>query len=325
MKVTIQNIQAAAERLAGIAVRTPLIHNAELDDATGGRVFVKPECLQVTGSFKIRGAYNLMSQLDEEQARRGVVAWSSGNHAQGVAAAGGMLGIATAIVMPEDAPTAKLENTRRLGGEVITYDRYSEDREAIARAVAKERGAELVPSYDHAHIIEGQGTVGLEIVDQVHESGFEPNQVLICCGGGGLSSGSAVAIKDRFPACDIYVVEPVGFDDTARSLQAGERLSIDGSARSICDALQADKPGAMTFEINRRLLAGGLIVSDDEVRDAMRFAFRNLKLVAEPGGSVALAAALSRKVETAGKTTVVVISGGNVDAGLFSTIMQGTA
>ena len=325
MDVTIRDIEAAAERLHGIAVRTPLIHNAELDQATRGRVFVKPECLQVTGSFKIRGAFNLMSRLSEEQADRGVVAWSSGNHAQGVAAAGGILGIDAAIVMPEDAPQAKLENTRRLGGEVITYDRYSGDREAIARAVAKDRGAELVPSYDHADIIGGQGTVGLEIAEQMQEKGVDPDQVLVCCGGGGLSAGSAVAIKDRFPDCSVYIVEPVEFDDTTRSLQAGERLRIDDAARSICDALQADMPGRLTFEINRRLAAGGLTVSDDEVRDAMRFAFRNLKLVAEPGGSVALAAALSGKIETANKTTVIVISGGNVDAGLFSTIMQGAA
>ena len=325
MEVTIRDIEAAAERLDGVAVRTPLIHSAELDDATRGRVFVKPECLQVTGSFKIRGAYNLMSRLDDAQASRGVVAWSSGNHAQGVAAAGGMLGIATAIVMPEDAPRAKLQNTERLGGEVILYDRYSEDREAIARAVAEERGAELVPSYEHPHIIGGQGTVGLEIAEQLQERAVVPDQVLICCGGGGLSSGSAIAIKDRFPGCDIYVVEPVDFDDTARSLQAGKRLRVDESARSICDALQADMPGKMTFDINRRLATGGLTVTDAEVGDAMRFAFRNLKLVAEPGGSVALAAALSGKIQTADKTTVIVISGGNVDAGLFSTIMQGAA
>lgn len=325
MEVTIRDIEAAAERLDGVAVRTPLIHTAELDDATRGRVFVKPECLQVTGSFKIRGAYNLMSRLDDAQASRGVVAWSSGNHAQGVAAAGGMLGIATAIVMPEDAPRAKLQNTERLGGEVILYDRYSEDREAIARAVAEERGAELVPSYEHPHIIGGQGTVGLEIAEQLQERAVVPDQVLICCGGGGLSSGSAIAIKDRFPGCDIYVVEPVDFDDTARSLQAGKRLRVDESARSICDALQADMPGKMTFDINRRLATGGLTVTDAEVGDAMRFAFRNLKLVAEPGGSVALAAALSGKIQTADKTTVIVISGGNVDAGLFSTIMQGAA
>jgi len=323
--ISIEDVQDAARQLQGIAVRTPLIQNAELDRACHGRVFVKPECFQVTGSFKIRGAYNLISRLDEQQKRRGVVAWSSGNHAQGVAAAGRMLGIHTAIVMPEDAPRAKLENTRRLGGEIITYDRYTEDREAIARAVAAERGAELVPSYDHAHIIAGQGTVGLEIADQLQEIDVEPDQVLICCGGGGLSSGSATALKARYSSADIYTVEPEEFDDTARSIECGERVTVDESARSICDALQAHTPGEMTFGINRKLIAAGLAVSDDEVRDAMRFAFRSLKLVAEPGGAVALAAALSGKVETADKSTVVVISGGNVDFELFASILRETA
>jgi threonine dehydratase len=315
MNVTIKDIEAAAERLREVAVRTPLIHNAELDKATGGRVFVKPECLQVTGSFKIRGAYNLMSQLNHEQAQRGVVAWSSGNHAQGVAAAAGML----------DAPLAKLENTKRLGGEVITYDRYTGDREQIARAIAAERGAELVPSYDHLDIIAGQGTMGLEIAEQMVEMGEAPDQVLICCGGGGLSSGSAIAIKDRFADTDVFTVEPNEFDDTARSLAAGERLRVSDSARSICDALQAHMPGELTFDINRRLIRAGLAVTDEEVEDAMRFAFKHLKLVAEPGGAVALAAALSGKVETADKTTVAVISGGNVDFGLFASIMKGAA
>lgn len=325
MTVTIDDIEAAARRLRGVAVRTPLIHNAELDEATGGRVFVKPECLQVTGSFKIRGAYNLMSQLTPEQAKRGVVAWSSGNHAQGVAAAGRMLGINAAIVMPEDAPQAKLQNTRRLGGEVITYDRYTGDREAIAREVATERGAELVPSYDHVNIIAGQGTVGLEIAEQAAELGIVPDHVLICCGGGGLSSGSAIAIRHHLPDAAIHTVEPVDFDDTARSLVAGERMRVHDDARSICDALQAHMPGELTFAINRELIHSGLTVSDEEAGEAMRFAFRNLKLVTEPGGAVALAAALARKVETAGKTTVVVISGGNVDARLFSTLMQSGA
>lgn len=323
--VTVADVEDAARQLRDVAVRTPLIQNAELDHACVGRVFVKPECLQVTGSFKIRGAYNLLSRLGDDQKRRGAVAWSSGNHAQGVAAAGGMLGIHTAIVMPKDAPRAKLENTRRLGGEIITYDRYTEDREAIAREVAAERGAELVPSYDHAHIIAGQGTVGLEISQQLQELDVTPDQVLICCGGGGLSSGSAIALKDRFPAVDVYTVEPEEFDDTARSLKLGERVSVDESARSICDALQAHTPGEMTFDINRELIKAGLTVSDDEVKEAMRFAFKNLKLVVEPGGAVALAAALTGKIETAHKSTVVVISGGNVDFELLASCLRETA
>jgi threonine dehydratase len=318
--VNISDIEQAAERLDGVSVHTPLLQNFELDQVAGGTVLIKPECLQVAGAFKIRGAYNRLSQLSEQEASNGVVAWSSGNHAQGVAAAGAMLGIKTAIVMPEDAPKAKIENTRRLGGEVITYDRYTGDREAIARKLAAERDAALVPSYDHEHIIAGQGTVGLEIADDSIGLGLVPGQVLIPCGGGGLSSGSALALKSRLPDVDVYAVEPEDFDDTARSFQSGNRERIDDSARSICDALQTPMPGELTFEINQRLLAGVLTVSDDEVRAAIRFAFRNLKLVVEPGGAVALAAVLSGKLQTAGKITVIVLSGGNIDLELFAEI-----
>ena len=318
--IDISDIEAAAKRLSGISVRTPLLRNFELDQIAGGVVLIKPECLQVTGSFKIRGAYNRLRQLSHEQAKKGVVAWSSGNHAQGVAAAGGLLNIKTAIVMPEDAPRAKLENTRKLGGEVITYDRYSGDREAIARGIAVDRDAALVPSYDHEHIIAGQGTVGLEIAQDAAALKLPLDQVLIPCGGGGLSSGSAVALKDRFPDVFVYPVEPADFDDTARSLELDTRVSIEPAARSICDALQTPMPGELTFAINRKLLQKGLTVSDDEVRHAMRFAFRNLKLVVEPGGAVALAAILSAKVATADTTTVIVLSGGNVDIDLFAEI-----
>jgi threonine dehydratase len=318
--VDICDIEKAAKRLDGVSVRTPLLQNFELDQATGGKVLLKPECLQIAGAFKIRGAYNRMSQLTEEEASNGVVAWSSGNHAQGVAAAGAMLGIRTTIVMPEDAPKAKLDNTRRLGGKVITFDRYTGDREAIARQIAAEQGAALVPSYDHEHIIAGQGTVGLEIAEDSNALGLAPDQVLIPCGGGGLSSGSALALKSRLPNVDVYAVEPADFDDTARSFQTGCRVRIDDSARSICDALQTPMPGELTFEINQRLLAGVLTVSDDEVRAAIRFAFNNLKLVVEPGGAVALAAVLSGKLQTAGKTTAIVLSGGNIDVELFAGI-----
>ena len=233
-----------------------------------------------------------------------------------------MLGIHAAIVMPEDAPRAKLENTRRLGGEVITYDRYSGDREALARDLAKERGAVVVPSYDHEYIIAGQGTVGLEIAAQCRELGVTPDRVLVNCGGGGLVSGSAVALKHHFPELSVHTVEPEEFDDTARSLREGQRVHIPDDARSICDALQAHMPGKLTFEIMRRLLAEGVSVSDQEVRAAMRFAFQNLKLVIEPGGAASLAALLEGRVDTAGKTTVVVVSGGNVDPDLFAEIQR---
>jgi threonine dehydratase len=318
--IDIAAIEAAAARLDGIAVRTPLIRNDELDRVAGGCVLVKAENLQAIGSFKIRGAYNLMRQLPAAIAERGVVAFSSGNHAQGVAMAGRLLGIHAAIVMPEDAPRAKIENTRRLGGEVITYDRYSGDREAIASRIAAERGAALVPSYDHEHIIAGQGTVGLEIAEQALELRLPPDQVLINCGGGGLSAGSAVALKARLGHVSVHTVEPDAFDDTARSIAAGVRQRVAPGSRSICDALLAETPGRLPFEIHRRLFGAGLTVSDREVRDAMRFAFLNLKMVVEPGGAVSLAAVLSGKIETAGKTTAVVISGGNVDLEQYAAI-----
>jgi threonine dehydratase len=318
--VEFADIEAAAERLRSIAVKTPLLYSPPLDEIAGGRVYLKPECLQRTGSFKIRGAYNLLSQLDSTQAASGVVAWSSGNHAQGVAAAGSMLGIKTAIVMPQDAPSTKIENTRRLGGEIILYDRYTGDRELIARTLAAERNATIVPSYDHAHIIAGQGTVGLEIMRQADELGVIPDQVLVCCGGGGLIAGSVIAIKAASESTLVHPVEPVDFDDTARSLKSGSRERNSPDARSICDALQSESPGEMTFAINRQRLNNGLTVTDDEVRQAMRFAFRHLKLVVEPGGAVALAAVLTGKIDTKDKVTVAVLSGGNVDAKLFAEI-----
>lgn len=318
--IGIGDVEDAATRLSGVAVKTPLLENTELNRISGGTVLIKPECFQVTGSFKIRGAYNVMSRLTREQLGHGVVAFSSGNHAQGVAAAARILGARATIVMPADAPRTKLENTRKLGAEVITYDRYTGNREAIAQEIAAERGAEIVPSFDHPHIIAGQGTVGLEVAEQSQSLGRPAEQVLICCGGGGLTAGSAIALTARLPGVAIHTVEPEGFDDTARSLAAGHRVQVLPSARSICDALLAETPGKMTFDINRRLVGRGLVVSDDEVREAMRFAFRTLKITVEPGGAVALAAVLSGKIETKGKVTAIVISGGNVDIELFAAI-----
>lgn len=322
MNVTIGDIEAAARRVRSIVVRTPLLRNDTLDAAAGGRVFVKPECLQVTGSFKLRGAYNLLSQLSAKQATRGVVAWSSGNHAQGVAAAGSMLGIRTTVIMPADAPRTKLENTRTLGGEVITYDRFTEDRESIARTIAAERGGcELVPAYDHRHIVAGQGTVGLEIAEQCAELGTAPDHVLIPCGGGGLSAGCAIALTNRLPGTNLHIVEPEGFDDTVRSLRSGVRERNASMGGSICDALLVPTPGEMTFAIHRALATKGTVVTDDQVKEAMRFAFRHLKLVVEPGGAAALAAILSGRIGTERKTVVIVLSGGNVDSIRYAEIL----
>ena len=310
-------VQAAAGRLQGVARRTPLLASTPLDEAFGGRLLFKVESLQRTGSFKIRGAYNRLVQLDAGQRRAGVVAFSSGNHAQGVAAAARMLGIPATIVMPSDAPRVKLENTRALGADVVLYDRIRESREQIAARLASERGATLVPAFNDPHVIAGQGTVGLELMQQAAELGLTPDQALLPCSGGGLVSGSAIAIRALAPAAAVYGVEPEAFDDTRRSLAAGTLLKNPPEARSICDALQSSPPGELTFAINRELLAGILTVSDTEVETAMARAFRELRLVVEPGGAVALAAALAGRLPLAGRTTAIVLSGGNVDATTF--------
>ncbi|USI74370.1 threonine/serine dehydratase [Sphingomonas morindae] len=318
--IDIAEIEAARRRIAGVAVETPLLPSPALSARHGRPVLIKCETLQRTGSFKFRGAYNRLVQLDADQRRRGVVAWSSGNHAQGVAAAAALLGMPAAIVMPADAPALKRRNTAALGAEIIAYDRARESREAIATALAAARGAVLVPSFDDPDIIAGQGTAGLEIVDQAAALGLVPAQLLVCCGGGGLVAGIATAITAAHPGARLYAVEPEGFDDTARSLRSGRRETIRPGARSICDALLAPQPGALTFPINRALLAGGLVVTDGEVVAAMRFAFETLKLVVEPGGAVALAALLAGRVPAdAGldpdtDALVLLLSGGNIDA-----------
>ena len=312
-------IEAAAARIAGVALETPLLQSPALDERVVGRVLLKAECLQRTGSFKIRGACNRLAQIPPEEQERGVVAWSSGNHAQGVAEAARLLGMHATIVMPEDTPRRKLQATRRLGAEIRPYDRYREDREAIGRAIAAERGATLVPSYDDYAVIAGQGTVGLEICRQARALGAVPDRILVCCGGGGLSAGIALAAE-----ADIWAVEPAAFDDTARSLASGRRETVATDARSICDALLTPSPGRLTFRVLARRLAGAVTVTDGEAVDAMRYAFEELHLVLEPGGAVALAALLAGRVDTGG-TSVVVLSGGNVAADDFCRLTGGGA
>jgi threonine dehydratase len=311
-------VEAAAGRLAGIVRRTPLLAGTPLDETTGARLLFKVEALQRTGSFKIRGAYNRLVQLDPAGRRAGVVAFSSGNHAQGVAAAARMLGIPATIVMPSNAPSIKLDNTRALGAEVVLYDRFTEDRERIARQIVAERGATLVPAYDDPDVVAGQGTVGLELMQQAAELGVAPDLVLVPTSGGGLTAGTAISVRALAPSAAVFGVEPEAFDDTRRSLAAGTLLKNPPEARSICDALQSSPPGRLTFAINRELLAGILTVSDAEVESAMARAFRQLKLVVEPGGAVALAAALAGKLPIAGRTVAIVLSGGNVDAATFA-------
>jgi threonine dehydratase len=310
------DVLRAAERLRGVAVHTPLLRSDRLDELTGGCILLKPEMLQRTGSFKIRGAYNRLKQLVETgQDRGGVVAFSSGNHAQGVAAAARLLGMKAAIVMPSDAPVLKIENTRRLGGEVILYDRWTEDREAICARVAAERGATVVPSFDDAGVIAGQGTVGLEIAADIRALGLALDAVYVPASGGGLAAGIGLALD---PTTELYTVEPAALDDHARSLAMGERVANDPAARSICDALLAPMPGRMTFALNRNRLAGGLTASDDEVLQAMAFGFEVLKLVIEPGGAVALAALLAGRIDARGRTIGIVLSGGNVSPEIFA-------
>jgi len=315
------DIDAAARMLAPYAVRTPLLSSPALDERVGARVLLKPEILQRTGSFKFRGAFNKISSIPTSARAGGVVAFSSGNHAQGVAAAAKLLNMQATIVMPADAPLSKRERTKGYGAEVVLYDRDREDREAIARDIAVKRGATLVPPYDDPQVIAGQGTVGLEIADDMAKLGIAPDIVVAPASGGGLIAGIATAIKARFPQASLMSAEPEGFDDHARSLRAGKREPHRAEGRTICDALMASIPGELTFAINQRLLAGGVIASDEEVAAAVGFAFRELKLVVEPGGAVGLAALLAGHFEARGKTVVIVLSGGNVDADLYARLI----
>jgi threonine dehydratase len=321
LPVSSADIDAAARVISAFAVRTPLLSSPALDERVGTRVFLKPEMLQRTGSFKFRGAFNKLSSIPEAARAGGVVAFSSGNHAQGVAAAAQILKIPATIVMPADAPLSKRERTKAYGAEVVLYDRDREDREAIAGDIAAKRGATLVRPYDDPFVIAGQGTVGREIAEDMATLGITPDIVVAPASGGGLVAGVATAVKARFPQAVLMSAEPEGFDDHARSLRAGKREPHCAEGRTICDALMASIPGEITFAINSRLLTMGLTASDAEVGVAVGFAFRELKLVVEPGGAVGLAALLAGRIDTKGKNVVIVLSGGNVDADLFAKLI----
>jgi len=323
MTITFADIEAAAARIEGLAVVTPLVESPALSDRLGARVLLKPETLQRGGAFKFRGAMNKISRLSDEERARGVVACSSGNHAQGVALSARMVGAPAVIVMPQDAPAMKVANTRDYGAEVIFYDRYTDDRDAITRQIAQERGMTIVWPFDDYDIAAGQGTAALEMEAQARALGAHLDIAISPVGGGGLAAGVSTAFRHLSPATEVYGVEPAAFDDTARSLAAGERVGVDQGARSICDALMSPMPGKLTFPINQTNLTGVLTVTDAEVAEAMRYAFTWLKLVVEPGGCVALAALLAGKLPVEGKTVGVVLSGGNVDPELFAKVLSG--
>ncbi len=324
MTVTLADIQAAADRIRGHALETPLIESPALNERAGVRILLKTETLQRVGAFKFRGAYNRLVQLTAEERARGVVAFSSGNHAQGVALAARLLGIPALIVMPSDAPKVKVVATKGYGAEVRFYDRLTDSREAIAAEIAGQRGSVVVPAFDDPHIIAGQGTVGLEMVAQARAQGASLDLVAAPISGGGLLAGLATAIKGLSPQTTMVGVEPEGFDDTLKSLQAGARQVIKPTGRSLCDSLESPFPGELTFPIMQRTVAEVAVVSDPEITEAMRYAFATLKLVVEPGGAAALAALLAGKIDVAGKGAVgLVLSGGNVDPEQFAQVLRG--
>jgi threonine dehydratase len=321
LPVSAADIDAAARVVAPFAVRTPLLSFPVLDERAGTKVFLKPEMLQRTGSFKFRGAFNKLSSIPQASRGGGVVAFSSGNHAQGVAAAAKILNMQATIVMPKDSPLTKRERTKAYGAEVVLYDRDKEDREAIANDIAGKRGATLVRPYDDPFVIAGQGTAGREIAEDMTARGLIPDIVVAPASGGGLIAGVATAVKARFPNAEIIVAEPEGYDDHGLSLRAGHREAHHAAGRTICDALMAAIPGQITFSINSKLLAKGVTASDAEVGAAVAFAYRELKLVVEPGGAVGLAALLAGRIDARGKNIVIVLSGGNVDADLFAKLV----
>lgn len=306
-------VEAAAGRLNGLALRTPLIESPILSGRCGARVLLKVETLQRTGSFKFRGAYNRLVQLSPEERKHGVVAFSSGNHAQGVACAAALLGIGATIVMPSDAPRVKRDATRAYGAEIVEYDRRRGNREAIAAGIAEKSGAIVVPSFDDRHVIAGQGTIGLELAAQAEVLGCAPDFVLVPCSGGGLSSGIALALRGKSAGTQVITVEPEGYDGARLSLLKGERKAAEGTRSTIGDALTSPVPGVLPFGILKACGARGLAVNDDELAYAVVFAALRLKLVVEPGGAAALAAVLARKLDVTGRTVAIVLSGGNID------------
>lgn len=322
MTVSIADIEAARQRIGKEAVYTPLLSSPFLDEIAGRKIFVKAECLQRTGSFKFRGGWSAVSGITQEQREKGVIAFSSGNHAQGVALAAKLHGASAVIIMPSDAPKVKIENTRAYGAEVVLYDRTHEDRNAIGEKLSTERGLTLIKPYDDELVIAGQGTIGLEIAEQVQSLGIQKADVLVPCGGGGMTSGIATALTAAKGKFTVRPCEPEGFDDTARSLASGRVQSNAKASGSICDAIATPQPGEITFPIMQSLCGAGLVVSDEEALRASVLAFQHLHIVVEPGGAVALASALFRKGEIDAETVIVVASGGNVDPSIMADALK---
>ena len=314
---TFDDVKRARTRVRDSVVRTPMLRHPLLDELTGGTVLLKAEPLQRTGSFKLRGATNALLQLDSASRRAGVVTHSSGNHGQATACAASAIGAPATIFMPADAPRIKIESTRRWGAAIIHYDRETDDRESLARDHGKRTGATLIPPFDHPHVIAGQGTLALELIEDADAAGLRMDSLLVCTGGGGMVAGCALAVEGASPGTRVYAVEPEGWDDTARSLHSGSRETARGGSM-LCDALMSKAPGKLTFAVNQPRLAGGIAVSDDQVLAAVAWAFSHLKVVVEPGGAVCLAALLSGRFQARGQVVGAVLSGGNVDAAVFA-------
>ena len=318
--ISFADIEASAKRARGVVRRTPLVSSPFVDEIAGRPVYLKAEVLQHTGSFKFRGGWSALTALPQDA--RGVIAYSSGNHAQGVARAAEILGVPATILMPADAPALKIANTRAMGADVVLYDRAGgEDRAEIGARLSAAQGLTLVKPYDDPNVMAGQGTCGLEIAEQAAELGISDATVLTCCGGGGLTSGIATALEEKAPGLRVRPVEPEGFDDAARSLAAGKILSNAGAEVGLCDAVLTPAPGQLTFPVMQRLCGAGLVVTDIQVKAAMRIAASRLKLVLEPGGAIAMAAALFHRDALADGPVIATLSGGNVDLALFSAIM----
>ncbi len=313
--VNYQEIEKAYNRISNYATKTPLLSSDLLNKELNSNIFIKAENLQKIGAFKFRGAMNSILKLDDDKTN--VLAWSSGNHAQAIASACYLTNKKATIVMPEDSPNAKLSGTKSWGANIVTFDRYSESREEIGTTLAKEINAEIIPPFDHPDVINGQGTVGYEIVSDFKKNNLQPDLVLCCCGGGGLIAGVSTAIKAEYPHVPIYAVEPEDYNDTYLSLRDNKITEVDVSKKSICDSLLASKPGELTFSINKKNLSGSLLVSDLEAMKAMKYAFQYFKIILEPGGAVALASALFKKIDIKNKTVVIIASGGNVDPEIF--------